>query len=101
VLGGWHQLAIFMGDDVVHRQNEVIVLGDVHRPRHPVGQAQQSDDMHRLGLFDRGVEASERADVDHVASLGCPGAAEKPGPSSFSTRSAKRLAAVEAGQGVR
>ncbi len=43
-----------------------MVLGrDVARPLDPVGQPQQSDDVARPGLIDRGVQAGKGADVNH------------------------------------
>src|SRR6478736_5506529 len=51
--------------NVVHAEDEVVALGDVNRPLHPVGMLEQGDNMQRAGLIDCFMEARKRADVDH------------------------------------
>jgi hypothetical protein len=60
-----HGVAFHRHGDVVDRQHEMVFRRDVARPLNPVGQPQQSDDMARPGLIDRGVKAREGTDVDH------------------------------------
>lgn len=85
---GRQRLAFDRFCDVVHAEDQVIFRRDMIGALGAVGQPQQSDDMAGAGLGDRGVEACEGADVDHVRN-------------NFSTRSVNFLAAVEAGHGAR
>ncbi len=58
-------VAVHRRGDVVDREHEMVLGRDMARPLHPVGEPQQRDDMARPGLVDRGVQACERADVNH------------------------------------
>jgi hypothetical protein len=54
-----HGHAVDVRGDIVDRQDQVVGLRDMARPRHDVGTAQQRDDMAGLGLVDRGVQAGQ------------------------------------------